>query len=540
MLDRKPYRHLNTLLAKIEYSESDFRYFLSADTPVTQLEILEQHEFEGVLYVKNSQEKRPHWAQLVDEVVGREIDQLSNKSSSAVLLIRFNGKVLAFTFGYGRFLLNAGCFEQDFGLRTALNTLSHQSLRSVDLHTLEDQPIQKKTQATRGSEASVFGIDIFRDVLRAVTGAPRTGVGYKNISGGDAIYSFGLDMLVADIPQIAADLLRYYELELYRSSFGWVDNIRRVKDAASISSLDQSLLEAVKARDGDIFVTLPEIIEWDSVLGFSFTRSKRELSPTIDTSKYLENIDPGSVSIESIRRDRLYVTDIHDNQFGHSIYNCLYFELDGANTKNVIFGGSWYEVNKSFMRGIDATLARIDLSDIPFPSVETWEEDEKSKIEAEGNYNERVAGQLRCHLLDKRLVKCSKTTSPIELCDLLTNEKQLIHVKHRKGGSAGLSHLFAQGSVSAEAMLGDRTFRKEARKVLRRVHPDAHDLVPIDGLKSADYEIIFLILGDANDSVKENLPFFSKVNLARIYENVSQRGYAVKIAGAAMVARNCA
>ncbi|MNL25884.1 hypothetical protein D3C87_1473840 [compost metagenome] len=135
-------------------------------------------------------------------------------------------------------------------------------------------------------------------------------------------------------------------------------------------------------------------------------------------------------------------------------------------------------------------------------------------------------------------MKCSKTTSPIELCDLLTKDKKLIHVKHRKGGSAGLSHLFAQGSVSAEVMLGDRAFRKEARKVLRRISHSAHELIPIDGLKSSDYEVVFLILGDANSSVKENLPFFSKVNLTLAFENLSQRGYEVKIAGAEKVVRD--
>ncbi|WKL87210.1 TIGR04141 family sporadically distributed protein [Aeromonas caviae] len=538
MPDPKPYRYLNTLLAKAEYGDTDFREFLSSDARVIPLEVLDQHGFEGILYIKIAQEKRPYWVPLADAIVGRAIDQLSNKSSSAVLLIRVNSKVLAFTFGYGRFLLNIGCFEQDFGLKTALNTLNHQSLRSVELHTLEDQPIQKKSQATRDSDASVFGIDIFRDVLRAVTGSPRVGIGYKNISGGDAIYSFGMEMLVEDIPKIAEDLLGYYNLDLYKQSFSWVDNIRRVKDTASISALDDLLLAAVKRRDESIVVTLPEIIEWDSVLGFSFTRSKRDLSPTIDTGKYLENIVPDSISVESIRRDRLYITDIHDNEFAHSLYECLYFELDGVNSKKVIFGGNWYEIDKSFMNGIDATLALIELSDIPFPSIEVWDEGEKKKIEAEGDYNERVAVSLDCYLLDKKLVKCSKTTSPIELCDLLTKDKKLIHVKHRKGGSAGLSHLFAQGSVSAEVMLGDRAFRKEARKVLRRISHSAHELIPIDGLKSSDYEVVFLILGDTNLSVKENLPFFSKVNLTLVFENLSQRGYEVKIAGAEKVVRD--
>ncbi|MGY3873632.1 TIGR04141 family sporadically distributed protein [Aeromonas dhakensis] len=538
MPDPKPYRYLNTLLAKAEYGDTDFREFLSTDARVIPLEVSDQHGFEGILYIKIAQEKRPYWAPLADAIVGRAIDQLSNKSSSAVLLIRVNGKVLAFTFGYGRFLLNIGYFEQDFGLKTALNTLNHQSLRSVELHTLEDQPIQKKSQATRDSDASVFGIDIFRDVLRAVTGSPRVGIGYKNISGGDAIYSFGMEMLVEDIPKIAADLLGYYNLDLYKKSFSWVDNIRRVKDTASISALDDLFLAAVKRRDESIVVTLPEIIEWDSVLGFSFTRSKRDLSPTIDTGKYLENIVPDSISVESIRRDRLYITDIHDNEFAHSLYECLYFELDGVNSKKVIFGGNWYEIDKFFMNGIDATLALIELSDIPFPSIEVWDEGEKKKIEAEGDYNERVAVSLDCYLLDKKLVKCSKTTSPIELCDLLTKDKKLIHVKHRKGGSAGLSHLFAQGSVSAEVMLGDRAFRKEARKVLRRISHSAHELIPIDGLKSSDYEVVFLILGDTNLSVKENLPFFSKVNLTLVFENLSQRGYEVKIAGAEKVVRD--
>lgn len=537
MPDKKPYQYLNSLLAKDEFSAQPFRSFLAAGVSVTEIKIADEHDLDGILFVKNSHQKRPRWALLADEVAGREIEQLANKSSSAVLLIRITNRVLAFTFGYGRFLLNTSYFEQDFGLKTALNTLNHQSLRSVDLHTLEDQPIQKKSQAARGSEASVFGIDIFRDVLRAVTGSPRHGIGYKNISGGDAIFSFGIEMLVGELPIIANQLLSYYNMDLYKTSFEWVDNIRRIKNVDIISSLDERLLDAVKVKDPSLVITLPEIIEWDKVLGFSFTRSKRELSPTIDSRKYLDNIDISAVSVESTKRDRLYVTDVHGNEFGHSIYSCLYMEIESENTKQVIFGGNWYEIDKSFMNAIDSTLALINITDINFPEVEIWEEGNKMKIETEGDYNERAAESLGYFLLDKKLVKSSKTTTPIELCDLLTPQKQFVHVKHRKGGSSGLSHLFAQGSVAAEIFLGDKDFRKKARNILRSIDRGALDLIPLERVFSAEYEIVFLILGDENIRVKENLPFFSKVNLTRTYENLTQRGFRVSVGGADKVER---
>ena len=43
-----------------------------------------------------------------------------------------------------------------------------------------------------------------------------------------------------------------------------------------------------------------------------------------------------------------------------------------------------------------------------------------------------------------------------------------------------------------------------------------------------------------NNIVKNQLPFFSKVNLTRAYENLSQRGFRVKVGGAAKVNRDVA
>ncbi|CAI1529025.1 TPA: TIGR04141 family sporadically distributed protein [Serratia fonticola] len=535
MKEKKPYLYLNAFLAKKEYSGKKELDFLKESSQVNTYKLDKKHDIKGMLFVKIPEEKNPIWKEFTESVVGSTLDELANRSSSAVLIIKTKKATIAFTFGYGRFLIDTKYFVHDFGIKTALNTLNHDSLRSVDLFTLEDQAVQKKAQASRESSIDVFGIDISRDVLRAVTGSPKPGINLKSISGGDSVYSFGTEINVSDISCLVDLLFDYYNNESYKNEFSWVDNIRKIKEKSEIDNLDKYLLDNIKSKNESIMITIPEVIQWDTIYGFSFTRAKNAVKPTIEKKKYLEKIDNANISIDSIKRDRLFVYDVNENESEYQIYKCIYFEHKESDKTYILFSGLWYEINNAFISRIDAILSRINISKLTFPTVYVWDEIEnekiKSKIETEGDYNVRTASDKGYYLLDKKLIKSNRTTTAIELCDLMTDKKQFIHVKHRKGGSAGLSHLFAQGSVSAEILLGDKEFRKEARKVLKRVNAGLQDSVSLDNFKSDGVEIVFLILGEDSKSLKNNLPFFSKVNLSKAFENLSQRGFEVTIAG---------
>lgn len=537
--EKKPYLFLNSFLVKDEYKDLNVGEFLKISAQVNSYDIDTQYELEGRLFVKIPEEKKPKWATFTEEVVGVDLDELSNRSSSALLIIKTPDNTMAFTFGYGRFLLDTKYFVHDFGIKTALNTLKHDSLRSVDLFTLDDQAVQKKSQAARESDVGVFGIDISKDVLRAVTGSPKSGVKLKNISGGDSVFSFGIELNIDEISDLISTLSGYYNNDSYKGEFSWVDNIRKIKESSEISNLDDHLVTALKAKSPDICVTIPELADWDSIWGFSFTRSKNTINPTIETKDYYANLDVGSVSVDSIKRDRLFVYDIYENETEHQIYKSIYFEYKESDKVYVLFAGAWYEIATDFMTRINNTLSQIPISILPFPEVYTWSEvvdgKVKDKIETEGDYNKRAANTHSYYLLDKKLIKSNRTTTSIELCDLMTANKQYIHVKHRKGGSAGLSHLFAQGSVSAEILLGDKEFRKETRKVLKRVSNGLQNTVPLDNFKSDGVEIVFVILGEDSSTLKDNLPFFSKVNLSKAFESLSQRGFEVQIAGVGTV-----
>lgn len=535
MEEKKPYLYFNAFLAKKEYTSLKELDFLKELSRVSVHELDKSHELQGKFFIKIPEQKNPVWKEFTENLVGIQLDELANRSSSAVLIIKTSMATMAFTFGYGRFLLDLKYFVHDFGIKTALNTLKHDSLRSVDLFTLEDQAVQKKSQASRESSIGVFGIDISRDVLRAVTGSPKPGVNFKNISGGDSVYSFGTEINVSEISDLVDLLSDYYDNDSYKKEFSWVDNIRRIKEKTEIDSLDKNLLDNIKLKTQGVTITIPEIVQWDSIYGFSFTRAKSSIKPTIEKSEYLDKIDVSTVSIDSIKRDRLFVYDVHENETEYQIYKCIYFEHKEASKTYILFSGSWYEIDNVFISRVDAVLALINVSKLIFPTVYVWEEtvnkEKKLKIENEGDYNERAARIQGYHVLDKKLIKSNRTTTPIELCDLMTDKKQFIHVKHRKGGSAGLSHLFAQGSVSAEILLGDKEFRIAARKVLKKVSNGLQESISLTNFKSDGIEIVFLILGEDSSSLKNNLPFFSKVNLSKAFENLSQRGFKVTIAG---------
>lgn len=84
------------------------------------------------LYVKGSQSFLPKWLDFFDGFLKREIEEnILNSSSSAVLFVKHDGRIFAFTFGYGRSFLNLNLVEDNFGLKVALNSIDTDYANSV-------------------------------------------------------------------------------------------------------------------------------------------------------------------------------------------------------------------------------------------------------------------------------------------------------------------------------------------------------------------------------------------------------------------------
>jgi uncharacterized protein (TIGR04141 family) len=119
-------------------------------------------------------------------------------------------------------------------------------------------------------------------------------------------------------------------------------------------------------------------------------------------------------------------------------------------------------------------------------------------------------------------------TTTVEVCDVLTPDRQLIHVKRHLGGR-DLSHLFAQGSVSAQLLQDDPAFRVEAGTRVAKLTGDPRFVhFTADPLPTASFRVLYAVIADwRGRTLAEALPLFSKVNLRSVFRELRSRHFQV-------------
>ena len=95
---------------------------------------------------------------------------VKTSSASAVLFIRANSRWFAACFGYGFNFLDKSKVETDFGLRTALNALDKDRIKSSDVFSPSDHSKQRRTQTVSDSSLLGHDMDGFSHILKKITG----------------------------------------------------------------------------------------------------------------------------------------------------------------------------------------------------------------------------------------------------------------------------------------------------------------------------------------------------------------------------------
>ncbi len=475
------------------------------------------------LFIGTSVPHAPRWQAYLEPHVTSDLQGLYAASSSAVLLVEASDRLVAVTFGQGRHLLSGEALVQDFGLKVVLNTVAPDQLKSVDAKTIEETTLHTRRDVSRDSSFAAFGLDVTRDLVRAVTGTPRdTALGHR-LTGSDAL-GLWTRAQIPELVELTERLLDAYEGDQYRENFDFVDHLRPEKRPDRLRELEAGLVKALQTGELDnIHLAAPETIDWLEVAGFRFSTEKpsSELQSDPHVSAYLDSRSGKDIDLKLLRRDRLVAARASgdDPLASWPILRCLVYEVKHDGDLYVLSGGDWFRVNLEFRERVEQFVRGLDVyNGLPDAEIGTDED----------RYNRTAAEALGGVCLDKKFVYDSGPDK-MEVCDVFTPMAGFIHVKQR-GSSSTLSHLFAQGMNSAERLLQDPEFRRQARMCIAEQDPSLEALIPEGRPEARSHEVTFAVVTRSTRDTPLTLPFFSLVSLRAAATRLQAFGFRVSVA----------
>jgi uncharacterized protein (TIGR04141 family) len=496
-------------------------------TRIAEQTHVEVDGLKGTLSVGHNKSSTPNWSKyLRDHIASTRLADLRNRSTAAALLFEASGRQFIACFGYGRSMISLELCEPDFGLKVVVNSIKPNRLKSIDARGFEEITRNTKRDVSRESALSAFEIDVERDVVRSLTGSPEDEKLAKRLSGADAL-GLNTKRQLPELPKLCSELLDAYAATRYRErGFEFIDHLRRVTNKGEKAELDNALIEALKQGGdalGDLHLAIPEAIDWLAVAGIRLTGERKgsDLHADPSITAYLRLRVDKEIDLPRLKRDQVMAIGAETEEpIGHwPIYRCIVYETRRNDRLYVLSAGDWFWVAEDYAKKVTDYVAALPELELELPQCPSGSREDA--------YNVAAAEATGCLCLDGHFVTKS-VPDPVEICDLLSPEKKLIHVKKR-GASSTLSHLFNQGVNSAEWLREDADFRSEAREKAGEIDQRLAEALPPDEFEASDYEVSFVVITRSERDSPLTLPFFSLVSLRNAARALRNQGYRVTV-----------
>lgn len=471
-------------------------------------------------FVQTARFKPPKWLGFLDGHFDTAGLRIQGASSASVLLLKAGGRVLAVTFGYGFLALDRSKIEPRFGLMGAFNIMDPSRLRTLDTRNLEQVVKQKRTHVSVESAVSDFGLDPQIDLVHYVSGKPQDKEIATNVSGSDSMH-ITCDISLPQLGKKCEELLKQYKSDKYKEHFGFADSFETVKPTDLVlPTLNEYLEEQLaKRRRGHIVAAFPNFIDETRVEQFQISSGHKKVQVhDLHIGAVFEfynahpdvTPDPDKTWVVGLDGDGNPATD------RLSLRECLVCEVTHKQDTYTLTFGQWFHARRTFVERIKKQIGALEdiTARLKMPGM--------NEGEKEGAYNERTAKHKDWLLLDKKLVHI-EGHSRVEVCDLATKEGHFIAVK-RMRDSATLSHLFAQGSVSAQFLRGDDTYRGKVAALLTKKW--SGHLIETPTRKAC---VVFALPMRGGGSVAAEMFLFSKIHLLTHVKLIQGLGFKVAL-----------
>lgn len=446
------------------------------------------------------------------------------------------------TFGLGAdAFINKNNIVFDFGIKVAMNICNPDKLRRVLSSKVEAIALHSEKQINNGARLSIFDIDDEKEFLRKIATKPLPKYSYISvITGAEAVQiKFGKDKKLDwdNLGEITKELDELYLSQKYKETFKNYDNFKFVNNKDPLKNdLDEELLKCLKEKNIDnIYLTSPDFFDYEN-FEFSYNKPDKkediekierfsELSLSECFSRYKIKV---TTTAETLKTWNIFKYDIEKKFFSKlsSVYNCLVAELDYNNNKFILFNGRWRQVDKGVQAKVSSYFKNegIDFEEyddsVLLNNVSIW----NGKNGKDSQYKEAIYNEI-CAKNSKSLFMFDRSRTDYgEMCDLLSLNRELIHIKRFETGSASISHLFVQAKYYTDVFISDDEARKQMRDFIDNSSQDSNkvnyqkdnnkfkDIVPEESPLDTDYTIILCILTEKEKRITD-LPFMAQYEI---------------------------
>lgn len=527
MLDKKITHSI--YLIKSEFAEN--KKYLQNTESCKHYNIPVSGNINASVYLKTIPSKMHSWSKLLPtELSGIDWSKYRTRSLYGLLLIEVSGRVFALASGLGRYLLHPFSIENRFGFKAVLNSVDPQTIQQLSKTTLSQNPKSSIEQVSKGVNLSQFGVDGFTDLIQRIKGKSKIENLGLSLDGEDAL-KISVAHELHQLPDILKECLDHYTSDEYKKYFSEIDNLALVKDKAQkqflnakLSSLLKSELHLAatdKSLSGDIWASIPEIVLDDDFECFTYKKSQdARLHHDIELiylfrERYLtkSNEIKREITISSLENDQIYIRKIDGTIHPKwRAINCINAIVEQGDDKYFFLEGKWFRASSNYINTLDQKISLIASSGLMF---ESWSQHIHERDYLESRPLTNVESYL---VLDRNNINIPGH-SPIEACDIYTQNKLLVHVK-RYGSSSLLGHLFNQGYVSGDLLLNSVEFREKFNDKLEENYE-------ISDVNPSEFTIAYVIGTKYPDDLK--LPLFSKITLTKAYDELRKKGFNVTL-----------
>ncbi|MDR3060358.1 MAG: TIGR04141 family sporadically distributed protein [Prevotella sp.] len=460
--------------------------------------------------------------------INQDVQQVSK---GAIVFVPVKDKCFALTFGHTYHYLKEDAYEYDFGIRTTLNSLDPEKLKSTDILNPENSRRQR-IQSPTDEDITFFDFDHDSSIINRLTGKVKKE--YKGIftnATGSSNLSISSNVQPSELLVFLNQLLDIYLKIDYQITFPNIHNITPVRDPIVISELNKILITAFANRVPQLVLSIPDIVNYDGNLNITFSGAGRKgilIFPDVYIDNYRDYLSANTVqkiTIQDIAKKH-YINlcdDDGNSKNSYSIFKSLIFECVHNAHQYHLCDGNWYKIDDDYVNKLKGFLDPYFYTEDLFPNY---------TYSSEGVYNEEVAKanqEIVC--LDRTNISPIGQTQ-IEPCDLFFiqgDKMTLCHIKLSTRSST-LSHLFNQGVNAVEILHLENESKEKLKKIVNDKSKIALTNTQLATIEEGKIRIIYgIITHKPSENKSLNLPIFSKISLKRALTELKAMGVDAKI-----------